>query len=76
MLTVSQKIRQNTAGRAKGEGDSRIIRVACVSSASGSAISDAEHATFELFLFFRLQLGTAGCSRGRTGGARCSTCPG
>lgn len=76
-----KKIRQRSAGRVKGrEGVSRIRLTAWVSSASGSAASDVP--TCDNTFFFPtsspvcVQLETAGCSRARTGGARCSTCLG
>lgn len=66
VLTVLQKrrkkIRQNIAGWRRRREGARLDQPACVIPLC--------------FCWCCLQLETAGCSRGRTGGARCSTCRG
>lgn len=47
-----KKIRQNAAGRAEREGGSVSDNTGCESCASGSAVSDVQHATFEPFYLF------------------------
>lgn len=60
-------------GRKGREGASRIIRaVSPVRLGQRFQTGNMRHSSF----FLCLQLGTAGCSRERTEGARCSTCPG
>lgn len=75
-LGKRKKNQTNTAGRAKRrEGASRIMQAAWVSSASGSAVSDVQHATFNLF-FCLFTAGNCWLQQGKNGRCQVLYMPG
>lgn len=81
MLTVSREKKKESdkilpGGRKGREGASQIILAACVYGASGSAVSDVQRATLELFFVCLFTAGNCWLQQGKNGRCQVLYMPG